>query len=89
VQLVINILPAQRHIRDVLAERSIVASQFLTDQWRQLVLGPLLKLEKPDDEGLVKLNEMWKKKHERMVKIHVYYPLIHCSAFIGPHANIE
>lgn len=27
--------------------------------------------EKADDEGLAKLNEMWKKEHERMVKIHV------------------
>lgn len=26
--------------------------------------------EKQDDEGLAKLNEMWKKEHERMVKIH-------------------
>ncbi|KUJ23643.1 uncharacterized protein LY89DRAFT_189153 [Mollisia scopiformis] len=26
--------------------------------------------EKADDEGLVKLNEMWKKEHERMIKIH-------------------
>ena len=27
--------------------------------------------EKGDDEGLTKLCEMWKKEHERMVKIHV------------------
>lgn len=26
--------------------------------------------EKQDDEGLAKLNEMWKKEHERMIKIH-------------------
>ncbi|CZR51393.1 uncharacterized protein PAC_01268 [Phialocephala subalpina] len=26
--------------------------------------------DKADDEGLAKLNEMWKKEHERMVKIH-------------------
>ncbi|KAG0651285.1 hypothetical protein D0Z07_1583 [Hyphodiscus hymeniophilus] len=26
--------------------------------------------EKAEDEGLLKLNEMWKKEHERMVKIH-------------------
>lgn len=26
---------------------------------------------KADDEGLTLLNEMWKKEHERMVKIHV------------------
>jgi len=27
--------------------------------------------EKAGDEGLVLINEMWKKEHERMVKIHV------------------
>jgi hypothetical protein len=27
--------------------------------------------EKQSDEGLALLNEMWKKEHERMVKIHV------------------
>lgn len=27
--------------------------------------------DKADDEGLFKLNEMWKKEHERMIKIHV------------------
>ena len=45
VQLGIYVLPAQQHIRDVLTERSIIASQSLMDQWRQLVLGPLLKLD--------------------------------------------
>jgi hypothetical protein len=34
VQLAVYILPVQRHIRDVLTERSIVASQSLADQWR-------------------------------------------------------
>jgi len=27
--------------------------------------------DKADDEGLALLNEMWKKEHEKMVKIHV------------------
>jgi hypothetical protein len=31
-------------MRDTVTERSNIASQSLTDQWRQLVLGPLLKL---------------------------------------------
>jgi hypothetical protein len=48
VQLAMHILPVQRHIRDVLAERSIITSQSLADQWRQLVLGPLLKLDGSD-----------------------------------------
>jgi len=30
--------------------------------------------EKSDDEGLALINEMWKKEHERMVKIHVKLP---------------
>jgi hypothetical protein len=34
VQLAVHILPVQRHICDVLTERSIVASQSLADQWR-------------------------------------------------------
>ena len=31
--------------------------------------------DKADDEGCAQLNEMWKKEHERMVKIHVWTPL--------------
>jgi len=30
--------------------------------------------EKTGDEGLVMINEMWKKEHERMIKIHVCLP---------------
>jgi hypothetical protein len=48
VQLAIHILPVQRYIRDAITERSNIASQSLTDQWRQLVLGPLSKLESSD-----------------------------------------
>jgi hypothetical protein len=29
--------------------------------------------DKPNDEGLAPLNEMWKKEYERMIKIHVSY----------------
>src|SRR2546423_8912577 len=36
------------HIHDVLTEPSIITSQSLADQWRQLVLGPLLKLDGRD-----------------------------------------
>src|SRR5271168_4180511 len=48
VQIAMHILPVQRHIRDVLTERSIIATLSLTDQWRQLVLGPLSKLDDSD-----------------------------------------
>jgi hypothetical protein len=34
--------------RDILTKRSIITSQSLADQWRQLVLGPLLKLDGSD-----------------------------------------
>ena len=47
-QLAVHILPVQRHIHDVLTARSIIASQSLEDQWRQLVVLPLLKLEGKD-----------------------------------------
>lgn len=43
-----HILPVQRHIRDVLTERRIIASLSLMDQWRQLVLRPLSKLDGSD-----------------------------------------
>jgi hypothetical protein len=45
LQLGIRVLPVQQHIRDALIERSIITSESLADQWRQLVLGPLLKLD--------------------------------------------
>jgi hypothetical protein len=48
VQIAMHILPVQWHIRDVLTERSIIASLSLTDQWCQLVLGPLSKLDDSD-----------------------------------------
>ena len=37
--------------------------------------------EKQGDEGLAMLNEMWKKEHERMVKIHV------CLSLLFPYAT--
>jgi hypothetical protein len=48
VQLTMHIPPIQRHIHDVLIERSTIFSQSLADQWRQLVLEPLLKLDGKD-----------------------------------------
>jgi hypothetical protein len=44
LQLAVHIKPLQRHICDVI-EHSMIASLSLTDQWRQLVLGPLSKLD--------------------------------------------
>lgn len=42
--------------------------------------------EKKDDEGLVKLNEMWMKEQERLAKIHVLPPIV--SSLLYP-TNIE
>jgi hypothetical protein len=48
MQLVVQIPPVQRHIRDILTERNTITSQSLADQWRTLVLGPLLRLDGSD-----------------------------------------
>jgi hypothetical protein len=48
MQLAMHILLVQRHIRDILTKRRIIASLSLIDQWRQLVLKPLSKLDGSD-----------------------------------------
>jgi hypothetical protein len=48
VQLASHVPPVQRRICNVLTEHSTITSQSLADQWRQLVLGPLLKLDGTD-----------------------------------------
>jgi len=45
VQLANNVPPLRRHICEAVTERMDIATQSLRDQWRQLVLGPLSKLE--------------------------------------------
>jgi hypothetical protein len=47
VQLAYAVPPLQTHIRDAVRERSDIANLSLLDQWRQLILGPLSRLEKP------------------------------------------
>ena len=54
LQLAIHVPLAQQHIRDILTENSIVTRQSLTDQWHQLVLGPLSKLDGNTVEPLYK-----------------------------------
>jgi hypothetical protein len=44
VQLAKKSKPLRRHICDALEKNNDIATQSLADQWRQLVLGPLLKL---------------------------------------------
>jgi hypothetical protein len=46
VQLAYAVPSLQTDIRDAVRERSDIASLSLLDQWRQLVLGPLSRLEK-------------------------------------------
>jgi hypothetical protein len=48
IQLAVHIPLVERHIWDAITACSIIASQSLADQWRQLVLRPLLKLEGND-----------------------------------------
>lgn len=48
IQLAVHIPLVERHIWDAIIACSIIASQSLADQWRQLVLRPLLKLEGND-----------------------------------------
>jgi hypothetical protein len=48
VQLAMHILPIQQHIHDAVTEHSNIASQSLADQWRQLVVRPLSKLDASD-----------------------------------------
>jgi hypothetical protein len=45
VQLANNVPPLQRYISEAVIERSDIASQSLRDQWRQLVLRPLSRLD--------------------------------------------
>ena len=45
VQLANNVPALKRYICDAITDRSDIASQSLRDQWRQLVLGPLSKLD--------------------------------------------
>jgi hypothetical protein len=47
-QLAMHIRPVQRHIRDAVTARTMIARQSLADQWRQLVLGPLSQLDGTD-----------------------------------------
>src|SRR5437763_16208323 len=44
VQLANNVRPLRRYICEAILERGDIATQSLRDQWRQLVLGPLSKL---------------------------------------------
>jgi hypothetical protein len=44
VQLAYNIPSLQRHISDAITKRSDIVNQSLRDQWRQLILRPLSRL---------------------------------------------
>lgn len=53
VQLANNVPALRQHICDAVSERRDIATQSLSDQWRQLVLGPLSKLAKQSSHLLV------------------------------------
>jgi hypothetical protein len=46
-QLVNTIPSLQKHVCNAIVERSDIANLSLLDQWRQLILGPLSRLERP------------------------------------------
>jgi hypothetical protein len=46
VQLAFNVPSLRQYICEAVTKRSDIASLSLLDQWRQLVLGPLSRLEK-------------------------------------------
>jgi hypothetical protein len=48
LQLAVHVPTVQRYICDAITERSIIASQDPAEQWSQLVVRPLLKLEEKD-----------------------------------------
>lgn len=50
VQLAHSVPAARRHIRDAVAEHSDILNQSLRDQWQHLVLCPLSKLHKSEQE---------------------------------------
>jgi hypothetical protein len=50
-QLANSIRAAHRHICDAITERSDIASQSLHDQWQQLVLGPLFKVDSSSSQS--------------------------------------
>jgi hypothetical protein len=45
--------------------------------------------EKSGDDGLVMLNEMWKKEHERMIKLHVSNSTLCCTPSNYSRAKLD
>jgi hypothetical protein len=58
VQLAYAVPSLQTHIRDAVRERSDIASLSLLDQWRQLVLGPLSRLEEPHQSFVLTIDAL-------------------------------
>ena len=46
MQLALNVPASRQHIYDAIAKRRDIAEQSLHDQWRQIVLGPLSRLDR-------------------------------------------
>ena len=72
-QLANNILPLRPHICEAIAKQRDIANQTLGDQWHQLVLSPLSKLEVDGSSGppyilvVDALDECDDKKHVRII----------------------
>ncbi|KAF7513137.1 hypothetical protein GJ744_010533 [Endocarpon pusillum] len=51
MQITQNVPASRQYIRDAVTERNDIASQSLHDQWEQLILRPLLKLDEHSDQS--------------------------------------
>ena len=69
VQLAYAVPSLQAHIRDAVRERSDIANLSLLDQWRQLVLGPLSRLEKPHQSYVLVIDALDECEGDNNVRI--------------------
>jgi hypothetical protein len=69
VQLTYAVPSLQTHIRDAVRERSDIANLSLLDQWRQLVLGPLSKLEKSHQSYVLVIDALDECEDDNDVRI--------------------
>jgi hypothetical protein len=69
VQLTKTIPSLQKHICDAIVEQSDIASLSLLDQWRQLVLGPLSRLENSHQSYVLVVNALDECEGDNNVRI--------------------
>jgi hypothetical protein len=69
VQLAYAVPSLQAYIRDAVRERSDIANLSLLDQWRQLVLGPLSRLEKAHQSYVLVIDALDECESDNNVRI--------------------